>query len=82
MGEIILRGYLCERCKHKWPPRNSSNQKPFVCPKCKTPYWNIPKKNNSERNFTKNKNSLKKTSRKFRQAFIQKIGRASCRERV
>jgi len=49
MGEIILKGYLCERCNHKWPPRNFSNQKPFVCPKCKSPYWNTPKKNSSDK---------------------------------
>ena len=44
MGEIILKGYLCERCEHKWPPRNNSGKKPFVCPKCKSPYWNVPRR--------------------------------------
>ena len=38
MGEINLKGYICERCNHKWVPRNSN--KPIVCPKCKSPYWN------------------------------------------
>jgi len=37
MGEITLKGYVCERCKHKWVPRDK--QKPMVCPKCKSPYW-------------------------------------------
>ena len=37
MGEITLKGYICERCKHKWVPRDK--QKPLVCPKCKSPYW-------------------------------------------
>ena len=37
MGNITLKGYICERCKHKWVPRD--NKKPMVCPKCKSPYW-------------------------------------------
>jgi len=46
MGEIKLDGYVCERCKHIWVPRliQSIDKKPLVCPKCKSPYWNIPKK--------------------------------------
>ena len=47
MGEIILKGYQCERCSHKWVPREGGNY-PKVCPKCKSPYWektrNIEKK--------------------------------------
>jgi hypothetical protein len=45
MGEITIKGFLCERCDHKWPPRNLLNPKPFVCPRCKSPYWNSPRKN-------------------------------------
>lgn len=43
MGKIKIEGYICERCKHKWVPRNS-NEEPMVCPKCKSPYWNRPRK--------------------------------------
>jgi len=32
----------CERCGHEWYRRRP--EKPIVCPKCHTPYWNIPKK--------------------------------------
>ena len=35
MGEITLKGYICERCSHKWVPEKSS-KKPVVCPKCKS----------------------------------------------
>ena len=35
----------CLRCKHKWIPRKESIT---VCPKCKSPYWNIPKGGNGE----------------------------------
>jgi len=47
MGKIKLDGYICERCEHIWVPRfnkTSSQKKPLVCPKCKSPYWNIPRK--------------------------------------
>lgn len=43
MAEIMLKGFQCERCGHKWVPRNESDY-PTVCPKCKSPYWNKPKK--------------------------------------
>ncbi|MGI0082141.1 MAG: hypothetical protein ACREAF_00700 [Nitrosopumilaceae archaeon] len=41
MGEITLHGYKCERCGHEWVPREE--EKPLVCPKCKSPYWDRPK---------------------------------------
>lgn len=45
MAEIILKvkGYKCERCSHKWIPRNKEED-PIICPKCKSPYWNKPRK--------------------------------------
>ncbi len=42
MAEITLKGYQCERCSHKWVPREEES--PKVCPKCKSPYWNTPRK--------------------------------------
>ena len=51
MGEITLLGYICERCNHKWFPRANSEHKPFVCPLCKSPYWNIPRKNKKSKNY-------------------------------
>jgi predicted Zn-ribbon and HTH transcriptional regulator len=35
--------YICERCGHKWIPKQLDVE-PRVCPKCKSPYWNRPKK--------------------------------------
>lgn len=32
----------CLRCNHKWYP--NSNNPPKVCPKCKNPYWDKPRK--------------------------------------
>jgi DNA-directed RNA polymerase subunit RPC12/RpoP len=40
---ITVMGYRCERCSHEWIPRNG-DQEPSVCPKCKSPYWNRPRK--------------------------------------
>jgi len=42
--KIEVDGYRCERCQHKWIPSNKEVQ-PRVCPKCKSPYWDIPRKN-------------------------------------
>ena len=41
--EIKTKGYKCERCEHEWIPRNKE-ETPIICPKCKSPYWNKPKK--------------------------------------
>ena len=43
MGKIKIEGYVCERCKHIWAPRKE-NKNPRVCPKCKSPYWDVVKK--------------------------------------
>jgi len=39
---ITVMGYRCERCGHEWVP--NSEREPSVCPKCKSPYWNRPRK--------------------------------------
>ena len=41
MAKVKLSGYRCERCGHEWVPRNDAA--PLVCPKCKSPYWNLPR---------------------------------------
>lgn len=43
MGKIQIPAYQCERCGHIWTPRKSKEE-PRVCPKCKSPYWNTPRK--------------------------------------
>lgn len=40
--EIKVLRCTCERCKHEWITRGK--EMPKVCPKCKSPYWNTPKK--------------------------------------
>jgi hypothetical protein len=51
MGIINIKAFKCERCGHVWLPKENmdkldqlENFQPKVCPKCKTPYWNTPKK--------------------------------------
>ena len=43
MARVKLDGYRCDRCRHEWLPRDKG-QDPKVCPKCKSPYWNTPRK--------------------------------------
>jgi predicted Zn-ribbon and HTH transcriptional regulator len=51
MAKVTLDGYQCERCDHKWVPRDA--MEPKVCPKCKSPYWNVPcKKGNINKKET------------------------------
>ncbi len=40
---ITVMGFKCDRCGHEWVPRDSENE-PRVCPKCKSPWWNRPRK--------------------------------------
>ncbi len=42
----------CTRCSHTWLPRG--DVLPKVCPFCKSPYWNNPRK-------AKHKNNKKET---------------------
>lgn len=39
---IMLNKCKCERCSHAWNTRKE--QLPIVCPSCKSPYWNKPKR--------------------------------------
>jgi Zn finger protein HypA/HybF involved in hydrogenase expression len=37
-SKVKQQQLVCECCKHKWVPQDPVN-KPAVCPKCKSPYW-------------------------------------------
>ena len=41
---ITVMGFRCERCDHEWIPRGGLEDEPRVCPKCRSPWWNKPKK--------------------------------------
>jgi len=51
MGEITMKGYICERCNHTWVPRDKNE--PMVCPKCKSPYWNKPRKTEAKKTLSR-----------------------------
>jgi len=49
-----INAFKCLRCKHEWIPRVSmkelegefnSENKPRICPNCKSAYWDILPKN-------------------------------------
>jgi predicted Zn-ribbon and HTH transcriptional regulator len=42
IGMVQLTGCRC-RCGHEWLPRDPTD-KPRVCPKCKSPNWDRPKR--------------------------------------
>jgi len=40
-----LRIFMCERCGKEW---ESKSKKPLRCGKCKSPYWDIPRKDKAK----------------------------------
>lgn len=40
---LLVSGYECLRCGHRWIPRtkNFTDNKPRICPKCKLAYYDI-----------------------------------------
>lgn len=44
MAKIKINGYECERCRHQWRPRKTTQGDPIICPSCKSQYWNKPRK--------------------------------------
>ena len=43
-ANVLIAGHRCYRCGHEWKP-NNMHKLSRVCPKCKSPYWDKPKKN-------------------------------------
>ncbi len=41
---ITVMGFRCERCTYEWIPRDNESE-PKTCPKCRSPYWDRPRKN-------------------------------------
>ncbi len=44
MARVTVEGYLCERCSHVWVPQRRTVSEPKICPRCKSAYWNKPRK--------------------------------------
>jgi len=53
MKTIVIEKYACLRCGHRWFPR--SNEKPRVCPRCNSPYWDRKRKEKIQLNKQEDK---------------------------
>lgn len=44
--KVAVWQYTCERCGHEWTQREAGSEPPKVCPnrRCKSLYWNRPRK--------------------------------------
>jgi len=40
---VLITGNRCYRCGHEWRPKNIELGS-RVCPKCKSPYWDRPRR--------------------------------------
>lgn len=54
MGRVQIPACQCERCHHVWVPRSAEDE-PRVCPKCKSPYWNAPKRATAKKGVSSGK---------------------------
>ena len=61
---ITVMGFRCERCDHEWIPINSSRE-PAVCPKCKSPYWNRPRRKASMLTYESFRDRIQETLKQF-----------------
>lgn len=53
MPTVTLQGFQCSRCNHQWIPRKKEVAK--VCPKCKSPYWDTPRRKTIQKTHKHNK---------------------------
>lgn len=60
---ITVMGNRCERCEHEWVPRDLE-QESSVCPKCKSPYWNRPRKATSMLTYEEFRDRIQQTLKK------------------
>ena len=51
MPTVTIEAFQCTRCGHVWAPRGgilvgavTEDEKPKVCPRCKSPYWDRPRR--------------------------------------
>jgi len=64
MARIKSWVYKCERCGHEWLPR-MKDREPRVCAKCKSAYWNVPRKAAAGVDSAEMKRRAKKRKRKI-----------------
>ena len=64
MPIVSISGFQCCRCEYVWRPRHGtdSKDKTKVCPHCKSPYWDVPRrrqKREVQKDTTKSQSSEK-----------------------
>lgn len=64
---ITVMGFRCERCRHEWIPRRENDKEPRVCPKCKSPYWDRPRKATAMMIYEEFRDTVKRTLRAAKQ---------------
>ena len=57
---ITGMGYRCERCGGEWVPKDPERE-PVACPKCKSPYWNRPRRKASMLTYENFRDRIKET---------------------
>lgn len=63
---ITLMGFRCERCEHEWIPKGAESE-PKTCPKCRSPYWDRPRKKGAMMTYEEFKDTIERTLRKDRE---------------
>jgi len=49
----------CNRCGHQWQSEKGIDQLPVQCPKCKSTYWNKPRREKKEKGVERKKVEVK-----------------------
>lgn len=44
MACILISGYRCRRCNYEWASRRGRKAPLKICPKCRSPYWDRPRR--------------------------------------
>ena len=57
---ITVMGFRCERCENEWIPRHIE-QEPRNCPRCKSPYWNKPRRKGNPMTYEAFRDTIKAT---------------------
>ena len=53
---VTVQGVQCHRCEHIWVPRDINNL-PKHCTKCNSPYWDRPRRSESNESDNSDRNT-------------------------
>ena len=49
MPRIMIEGYLCSQCGHRWAPDALGGSLPRQCPSCGSAHWDLSDNNGADR---------------------------------